>query len=710
MSLEEHKKIYGLLTGLCVGSKVQGPDENAMYDPVIELYQTLVPEIQHIDTSAYRSDSRRHNSRIDFSMTTSTTDESRPFCFIDLPTEFKPHIYQDPFSNVPGLSDDLSDPTSSTQTQSSASSTFTVAEWRSSETSSADEIRSSTSQVPTPKDTWSQLLDCASQVYSSHPRTCLFYVWIGADHARLLRFDSSGIIASNRFAYVPESADEISPLVYFLLSFAAARPVDRGVDPTVHIIDPNGSAEDKGHIAQLRAHPELCFFEKSMNFDRQRRALERLVERGSYRILESDGILGSIGLRITVYDDGDIAKPIDYLAWCPLRLKHSVCGRRTFTYPAIRCGADMGKVPVLLKISNRDVHAKSFDGEIAILKVLNERAVKYLPKFVTGGDMPDDDGLPSISRSREVCKEFQKWRQQRFVIPPLCHPLESAYDVEKCFGALYNAFEAHEDAYGTDETPQEQRALHRDISIGNLMLTPTGHGCLIDWDLAILPSPLLTYQGAARRIGITGTWYFMATCLLRYPHRAVHGYQENIESFMWSFAFCLLKYFRFTNISSFASRVEADVYGHVSHDDPPSGGGRKLAVLQDRESWLRNMQHPQIPSVARWVREVSRRADYFYLSRRIAMEDMDRLKTADVHEQCRKLAQNMVDYRSSFETAMKALQDGRVEIKSEDRSKQLEPAAEDAKPQAVSEVPNAPAVGEKRVAEEQLSRSPLKKR
>ncbi|KIY53853.1 hypothetical protein FISHEDRAFT_68423 [Fistulina hepatica ATCC 64428] len=59
MSLEEHKKIYGLLTGLSIGSKVQRAgskrkrtmqDEDAMYDPVIELYQTLMPEIQHINT------------------------------------------------------------------------------------------------------------------------------------------------------------------------------------------------------------------------------------------------------------------------------------------------------------------------------------------------------------------------------------------------------------------------------------------------------------------------------------------------------------------------------------------------------------------------------------------------------------------------------------------------------------------------------------
>ncbi|KIY53849.1 hypothetical protein FISHEDRAFT_68419 [Fistulina hepatica ATCC 64428] len=734
MSLEERQEIYDLLVVLpsVATSQVQVPgtnrtkkrqNENAMYDPAVKLYEKLMPSMQHINTSAHSPDtSGKGERKIDLSTTASKATivkRSVPYYLIDLPTEIKPYARQDPLSHGSGASDDLIDPTSSAHTQSNTSSTLSSATACSSGgTSSVDGCTPSVTEVPprkvsainpttvTAKETWGQMLDYASRVYGSHPRTCLFYVWIGGNCARLFRFDSSGVVATDRFEYVPKSVhDEISPLVYFLLSFVAARPVDRGVDPTVHILDPNES-----HMARLRAHPELRIFNpfsgplkplpgedpESKDFKRKDRAHKCQTKRGAHYI----GTQDPIGLRITIYNNGDITKPTDYLAWCPFKLPHSVNGRRTFAYPAIKCDAGAGAEPVLLKISNRDVHAKNVDGEIAILKALNKRDVKYIPKFVAGGDMPEDDELPSISRTREVAEDLQEWSQQRFVITPLCYPLEAACDMEECFGALYNAFEAHEDAYGTDETPQEQRALHRDISLGNMMLTPTGQGCLIDWDLAILLSTISICKGVVRQIEITGTWYFMAVYLLQYPGTAVHGFQEDIESFLWAFAFFLLRYFEFEGLSwRELTNIERNVYGGIAGatraGNLPTGGSEKFKALQNKSEWLRNMQHPQIPHVAQWIRDISMHSFHFCQCRLAQMTNAQ-----DDREFFRRKAcmENYEAVKDLFKDAMKALhgtEEGRVQIKLEDRFK-LAAAKQST-------------VGKKRTAEEQSSGSSSKK-
>ncbi|KAF8518123.1 hypothetical protein BU17DRAFT_30085, partial [Hysterangium stoloniferum] len=59
----------------------------------------------------------------------------------------------------------------------------------------------------------------------------------------------------------------------------------------------------------------------------------------------------------------------------------------------------------------------------------------------------------------------------------------------------------HGDAY------DKAKILHRDISSGNILITDTGGGLLIDWDLCKRLQDI--YEGQAH-IERTGTWQFMA--------------------------------------------------------------------------------------------------------------------------------------------------------------------------------------------------------
>ena len=95
------------------------------------------------------------------------------------------------------------------------------------------------------------------------------------------------------------------------------------------------------------------------------------------------------------------------------------------------------------------------------------------------------------------------------------------------------------------ETYEKAKILHRDISVGNILITSDGHGLLIDWDLC---NSTLILQGARQRERTVcsfykrqfachqpiaqGTWQFMAARLLMSPHALTHELADNLESFL----------------------------------------------------------------------------------------------------------------------------------------------------------------------------------
>ncbi|KAF8899839.1 hypothetical protein CPB85DRAFT_1327065 [Mucidula mucida] len=105
------------------------------------------------------------------------------------------------------------------------------------------------------------------------------------------------------------------------------------------------------------------------------------------------------------------------------------------------------------------------------------------------------------------------------------------------------------------------RILHRDISVGNIMITPKDRGVLIDWDLClVLDSNVVTHHP-----GRTGTWQFVLVHLLngRLPHGGdagkqsiTHSLVDNRESVFWVLLYIALL--------------------HLKHKSPPTDLHNKL--------------------------------------------------------------------------------------------------------------------------------------
>ncbi|KAF8902456.1 hypothetical protein CPB85DRAFT_1321777 [Mucidula mucida] len=105
------------------------------------------------------------------------------------------------------------------------------------------------------------------------------------------------------------------------------------------------------------------------------------------------------------------------------------------------------------------------------------------------------------------------------------------------------------------------RILHRDISVGNIMITSKDRGVLIDWDLClVLDSNVVTH-----RPGRTGTWQFLSVHLLngRLPRggdagkqSVTHSLVDDRESAFWVLLYIALL--------------------HLQHQSPPTDLYEKL--------------------------------------------------------------------------------------------------------------------------------------
>ncbi|KAI0033525.1 hypothetical protein K488DRAFT_8131, partial [Vararia minispora EC-137] len=81
--------------------------------------------------------------------------------------------------------------------------------------------------------------------------------------------------------------------------------------------------------------------------------------------------------------------------------------------------------------------------------------------------------------------------------------------------------------------------LHRDISVGNILIALDGKGgLLIDWELALN----LNRKARTMRQWFTGTWQFMSVRLLQQISNR-HDPNDDMESFLWVLVFVFLRYY-----------------------------------------------------------------------------------------------------------------------------------------------------------------------
>ncbi|KAH9889455.1 hypothetical protein C8Q73DRAFT_766158 [Cubamyces lactineus] len=365
------------------------------------------------------------------------------------------------------------------------------------------------------RDNLGQILGYAGTVFNRQHVTHHFSVIILGDCARLERFDHAGLVFSSKFNYKQEPAK----LGHFLWRLAHASPETRGRDPTAVYVSPS-SLEGLEMLAwETKTLPED---------DYTRQLFVQTLDRGwawwKLKVRDGDG-----------YKEFLVAKPT-FIA-------PGVVGRATRGYVAYDKG-NKDRPFVYVKDCWRVVHERSeLEGDI--LAVLNQHEVSNVPTVLCHGDV---EGQRTVSQdvwaSLHPTKECRMKAHQhyRLVVNEVGLPLKKFPNGRELVSVLIDCIEAHEEAY------TKANIMHRDISVGNILLIPCGEhpvdkqplykGMLADWEL----SKRTEYNELeARHPDRTGTWQFLSTHALSNPKAQIQIADE-LESFFHVLLYCAIRF------------------------------------------------------------------------------------------------------------------------------------------------------------------------
>ncbi|KAL6302047.1 hypothetical protein BKA93DRAFT_794125 [Sparassis latifolia] len=399
---------------------------------------------------------------------------------------------------------------------------------------------------------------CAAEACARQHRIFYFSVSLSGSHARLIRWDRAGAIASESF----DLLDKPEHLCEFLWRYAHASDPERGYDPTVR---PATRAEENLFKTAIERHVR-------QQLDLEDEALVAAAMEEHYQ--------PSTVAAISVVDEFSptYAVASRLLVSRPLVSPASITGRGTRGFWAVP--TDGSCRVVFLKDTWRFEGASLTEGEI--LADLQDAGVPNIPQLVRHGDVleqvsmsspahEDEDGDRDSMQNEEcgddegsviigvlqytqtdlyqdehwVCKggrggPFYAHVHNRLISGTAGYGLQRFEGTQELLHAMFDVYQAMLGAFTVDEP--ERRRFHCDVSLGNVILfmdpdsgSKIRRGYLIDWEL----SCLVAETGEARDDNRTGTLPFMSRRLLKQDN-ATHTFQDDMESILWVVLYCSL--------------------------------------------------------------------------------------------------------------------------------------------------------------------------
>ncbi|KAI0645233.1 hypothetical protein C8Q79DRAFT_1011319 [Trametes meyenii] len=404
-----------------------------------------------------------------------------------------------------------------------------------------------------------QILSYSNLIFERQQRTHHFTVMVCGTYARLVRWDRSGAVFSERFNYKTEP----HKLGRFFWRFSRMSPDARGHDGTATRVLP-GSADYKimtarqSQVLPIGDHARRLF-KDSLKEDWPWWRLEVVDENGSHQ----------------------------FLVGCPNFVAPGVIGRGTRGYVALDVtDPDPAKcVFVYLKDCWRVVHERS-EREGGILGYLNERGVKRIPTRHCDGDIASQ-----VTMTQDVWKKLNPKKVEqcslkihqhyRLVVKEVGIPLREFTNAKQLVTVIKECVQAHEDAY------LNAGVLHRDISAGNLLMYPIEpqikgsrprfRGLLADWELS---KRISTVAQPARHPDRTGTWQFMSVSALNDPSKQIE-IPDELESFFHTLLWFAIRYLpnNCVNVGDFMTNYFDGGEKDPWHPDEYACGRTKESVI-----------------------------------------------------------------------------------------------------------------------------------
>ncbi|KAF9476315.1 hypothetical protein BDN70DRAFT_863521 [Pholiota conissans] len=383
----------------------------------------------------------------------------------------------------------------------------------------------------------------SAAISGSQFRVHVFSVSVCGPTARFIRWDRTGAVVTRRFNYTTEP----HLLVGFFRRYSQASLSERGYDLSViPATDEEVAMMDDATKEKMKAdnkhHRE---FRKMLVPDRTDPGLEKPVL---------------------------VSFPPRYSCRSPFSRS---------TRPMLAFDLTEKELHFLKDFWRADVDGIDKEGDI--YQLLKSKGVSNIAPFGMGNDVRNHATVADVWASKDLpwltpTNRLVPLRHYRMTLRVVYRRLNDFKSSHEFISAIADAMEAHDEAFF------KAKILHRDISVGNIMIGPNGKGVLLDWDLCLNraknPQP-------PRRPSRTGTWQFMSIALLE-KRSAYHDIEDDRESAFWLILWIAL---RFTNNvipedarNNFSKLMKAFDEVFVHDDGTTSGGSAKSTFLLRYES------------------------------------------------------------------------------------------------------------------------------
>ncbi|KAF5344696.1 hypothetical protein D9757_015063 [Collybiopsis confluens] len=360
--------------------------------------------------------------------------------------------------------------------------------------------------VARPRDTRGQIAVYNTSIAASQFRTRVFSAFINRSSCRLMCATRSGTSVTRSFDYTTDPS-----LATFFWRLSHSSPETRGIDSTF-IRMTQESAEFKAAYSSLHLKDTAAV----------------------YKVSVVDEVSGKTSFFL-------VSEPFTASHFSPT----GRCSRCFLAYDAQR------EKVVLLKDHWR---VDGYDPEGRTYRALNSIPVPHIPNLVTAGDVL---GHPGSTCGNEVFLEHQQRRihhHYRLVLDTVGHSLTHFESTWQLVRAVLDALIGRSSRYTAISAylipfchPAHRVAfekgsrLHRDISVGNIIITDEGRGMLIDWELS-----KDVKQEVLRSFERTGTWQFKSIRLLEATDEnpVEHTVGDDIESFLWVLSWVVVEMHR----------------------------------------------------------------------------------------------------------------------------------------------------------------------
>ncbi|EJF58110.1 hypothetical protein DICSQDRAFT_139753 [Dichomitus squalens LYAD-421 SS1] len=430
-------------------------------------------------------------------------------------------------------------------------------------------------------------------VFKYQHRTFCYAVYVCYDMARLLFFDRSGVHVSEPFSWV-ETTSLLHEFVWKLAKLANAKSFeDLGRDTTANVVD----EETRRRFLDEATNAELPSY--------VREGLEKAAK-GNCPLYEleieymppspeewfpdepfPDEPLPSPSARTAPSSSTSSASPSSSKSKADPPIRKFIVGRPHFSADALvgRCTKGFmafdvtdknNWVPCFVKDSWRPYVPGRTRPEHLVYERLRRKGVKPkdgIATLICGGDVGGSNAqctqvqedLPSGNRPAPR-------RHYRVAIAEICLPVSKFRTFGELSGIFADTLRAHRKAW------DRSGVLHRDISVGNIMIRVESNGgwtgILIDWDLSKLQCELGLGAVEPSR---TGTWQFMSAMSLRYP-RKPYRRSDDIESFIHCYIYLVFRYHP-TDVG-LREKIESLFEGCLIVGGVMIGGNAKRAMLR----------------------------------------------------------------------------------------------------------------------------------